>query len=77
MLKALYAVTAAAITSAGIVALPSWLSSTVQEQESDHDLKLYSSECQEKAWPYIQASCLLDPRSRSVSAREPGAAPCP
>jgi hypothetical protein len=74
MLKTIYAVTAAAIISAGIVALPSLSPqegpiSAGQGPRSDRHVKLSGSECPQKAWPYIKTSCLLDAQSPTASAR--------
>jgi hypothetical protein len=73
MLKTIYLVTAAAIISAGIVARPSLSPqdgpiSAKQRLTTEREVKATGNECPQKAWPYLEPSCLRDAQNPS-SAR--------
>jgi hypothetical protein len=76
MLKTVYAIVAAAIIAACLVLAPS-LSPQVEAGapsatgKSDRaDARPLAGECSEKAWPYMEATCLRDTRNPQGLARE-------
>jgi len=76
MRNTLYAVFAAALIAAGLTLAPS-LSWQVEAGapspggKSDRaDARPIGVECSERAWPYMEASCLRDARNPSGQARE-------
>jgi hypothetical protein len=75
MLKTLYAVIAAAIVAACLTLAPS-LSPEVDAAagpgpKADRaDARPLTTDCSEKAWPYVEASCLRDARNPYGQARE-------
>jgi hypothetical protein len=76
MLKTVYAIIAAAIIAACLVLAPS-LSPQVEAGapsatgKSDRaDARPLAGECSEKAWPYMEATCLRDTRNPQGLARE-------
>jgi hypothetical protein len=76
MLKTFYAIVAAAIIAACLVLAPS-LSPQVEAGapsatgKSDRaDARALAGECSEKAWPYMEATCLRDTRNPMGQARE-------
>ncbi len=69
MLKAAYAIIAAAIVAAGFVATLS-ISAEVEARGSvpgakadRADVRPLGTDCSEKGWPYFEASCLRDTRN--------------
>jgi hypothetical protein len=74
MLKAIYAIAASAIVSAGIVAFPSFLQfeSTSAGQGSRTERAAgwpLRNECSQKTWPYFQESCLRVTQSSPQHSR--------
>lgn len=66
MLKTVYAIAAAAVVAAGLVAFPS-LSPQVEARapvpgaKSDRaDVRPLGEACSQRAWPYYEAACLRD-----------------
>ncbi len=76
MLKALYAIAAAAIVAACLVLIPI-LSAQVQASvpapggKADRaDARPLADACSQQAWPYYEAGCLRDARNPFGRARE-------
>ena len=76
MLKTVYAIVAAAIIAACLVLAPS-LSPQVEAgapsatgKADRADARPLAGECSEKAWPYMEATCLRDTRNPQGLARE-------
>ncbi len=76
MLKAFYAITAAAIVAGAFVATLS-ISEQVEARGSvpgmkadRADIRPLAGKCSENAWPYFEASCLRDTRNPFGKARE-------
>lgn len=75
MIKAVYAVVAAAII-AGSIVLFSGLSARVEASsvaavKSDRtDARPLSTACSQRTWPYIEAACLRDGRNPQGQAHE-------
>jgi hypothetical protein len=76
MLKTIYAIVAAAVIAACLVLAPS-LSPQVEAGapsatgKSDRaDARPLAGECSEKAWPYMEATCLRDTRNPQGLAHE-------
>ncbi len=76
MLKAFYAITAAAIVAGAFVATLS-ISEQVEARGSVPGMKAdradtrpLAGKCSENAWPYFEASCLRDTRNPFGKARE-------
>ena len=77
MRNTFYAVVAAAFIAAGLTLAPSlsWQveagASAPPGVEADRaDARPLAGECSEKAWPYMEASCLRDARNQYGQARE-------
>ena len=77
MLNTLYAVFAAAIVAACITLAPSLspqvdaAAGTAPGVKSDRaDARPLAADCSDKAWPYVEASCLRDARNPQGLARE-------
>ena len=77
MRKTFYAVVAAAFIAAGLTLAPSlsWQveagASPAPGVKSDRaDARPLAGDCSEKAWPYMEASCLRDARNPYGQARE-------
>ena len=74
MLKAVYAIAAAAIVAASFVGTLS-LSPRVEARGSTPkadraDTRLLAKDCSKQAWPYFEAACLRDTRHPYGQARE-------
>ncbi len=76
MLRAFYAITAAAIVAGAFVATLS-ISEQVEARGSvpgmkadRADIRPLAGKCSENAWPYFEASCLRDTRNPFGKARE-------
>ena len=76
MLETVYAIVAAAIIAACLVLAPS-LSPQVEAgapsatgKADRADARPLAGECSEKAWPYMEATCLRDTRNPQGLARE-------
>ncbi|MGB7101083.1 MAG: hypothetical protein WBD95_20245 [Xanthobacteraceae bacterium] len=76
MLRAFYAITAAAIVAGAFVATLS-ISEQVEARGSvpgmkadRADIRPLAGNCSENAWPYFEASCLRDTRNPFGKARE-------
>ncbi len=76
MLKAFYAIAAAAIVSGAFVATLS-ISEQVEARGSvpgtkadRADIRPLAGKCSQNAWPYFEASCLRDTRNPFSQARE-------
>jgi len=76
MLKAFYAIAAAAIVSGAFVATLS-ISDQVEARGSvpgmkadRADIRALAGKCSQNAWPYFEASCLRDTRNPFGQARE-------
>jgi hypothetical protein len=76
MLKAVYAVVAAAIVAASFVAtlsLPAQVEArgSVPGAKADRaDTRPLARDCSQRAWPYFEAGCLRDARNPYGQARE-------
>lgn len=76
MIKTFYAIAAAAITAACLVALPSLsleveASSLVLGVKGDRaDVRPIGTACSQNAWPYFDAACLHDARNPLAAPRE-------
>jgi hypothetical protein len=76
MLKALYAIGAAAIVAGAFVATLS-ISDQVEARGSlpgvkadRADIRALGAKCSQNAWPYFEASCLRDARNPSGQTRD-------
>jgi len=76
MLKALYAIGAAAIVATAFVATLS-ISEQVEARagapalKADRaDIRPLATDCSQKAWPYFEAGCLRDARNAFGEARQ-------
>jgi hypothetical protein len=75
MIKAVYAVVAAAIVAGSVFLFPG-LSPRVEATaapavKADRaDIRLLSTACSQRTWPYIEASCLRDDRNPQGQAHE-------
>jgi hypothetical protein len=76
MLKAAYAVAAAAIVAGAFVA---FLSFAMQAEANAHspgtksdraDTRPLAADCSQRAWPYFEVSCLRDTRNPYGQARQ-------
>jgi hypothetical protein len=76
MLRAFYAIAAAAIVAGAFVATLS-ISDQVEARDSvpgtkadRADIRPLAGKCSQNAWPYFEASCLRDTRNPFSQARE-------
>ncbi len=75
MLKTVYAMAAAAIIAACLVLAPSLSqveagAPSATGKADRADARPLAGDCTEKAWPYMEASCLRDTRNPQGLARE-------
>jgi hypothetical protein len=76
MLNTIYAVVVAAIVAACLVLAPSLtpqaeaVAPSLDGKSDRADTRPLAAECSEKAWPYVEASCLRDARNPLGQARQ-------